>query len=758
MAVQLVKAPEFRINGKPLEEALPDYVPIGFTLTKRLLEPNKFEFVIRKTDMTFFADDIKFNIRDTLLGAMVDCEPTPRTRLANGDVDEETPVENFFHGYIQSIKTERLDWRTPVQIRCTAYSPDVRLKDFPNCAARLDLTLKETVEQTLKEFYENTSGYDSDSEQYKDVEPIPMSVEPRHKQVLLYTVQYNESTYNFLKRLAKRYGEFFYYENGEVVFGNMKELEPVTLRTGNDIECYDYDLNMNKSNGIVTGQYDYMSTGPRFVVEGYYKESEGSGWHDRAYIGEMTESVYNHAQDFYNHNCRLMYELGSARINEEQSKRLENLDKVEINNDYWSDYWVFQQRKLLEKYIMADSVTCRGRANRADLKLGSVIVIEDETNDFSAERNDIVQHEPLKVVEVTYTWDNTSSRSLNNTFKAIMQACSVPPYLERDENGFLTYGDFDIYPKSGPLMGTVLDNKDPEGLGRVRVVLYWQQYYERFAKNNTDFYNLQCCTPWIRTTEPYRGQLKGSYSVPEIGEGVLVGFEHNNAECPYVIGSMYTNRHMPVEKWTEKGVVENNEYKAFRTRNGHTIEIRDKGEHGYIKIYDDDTRSYVLTFSTDEKVIRLESSGNIELKAKNNIVLNAGNNVKIEAGNNIESKAGESIINRASDSIESESNSHFIKVMDEYGAYVDEGDTIIHMLPGKVNIATNDNENVVRLRDDGLLILSQKTCAMEGQKAGIVAHSELLLKSDMTAEMTAQTTTLNGEVETVVNGGMVKIN
>ncbi|WP_198404755.1 contractile injection system protein, VgrG/Pvc8 family [Porphyromonas gingivalis] len=35
-----------------------------------------------------------------------------------------------------------------------------------------------------------------------------------------YCVQYNESDFSFISRLAKRYGEFFYYNGLQLIFGN----------------------------------------------------------------------------------------------------------------------------------------------------------------------------------------------------------------------------------------------------------------------------------------------------------------------------------------------------------------------------------------------------------------------------------------------------------------------------------------------------------------------------------------------------------
>ena len=83
-----------------------------------------------------------------------------------------------------------------------------------------------------------------------------------------------------------------------------------------------------------------------------------------------------------------------------------------------------------------------------------------------------------------------------------------------------------------------------------------------------------------------------------------------------------------------------NTVKAIRTRNGHTIEIHDKGNDGYIRIYDNKKENYILTFSTDDKLIKLESTGNIELYAKNDIIMQAGHDIKVQADHDRNTSVG----------------------------------------------------------------------------------------------------------------------
>ena len=81
MAIQLSNIPTFKINGQELE----GFTFLSFKLTKRLLEPNRFEFKFRKDNMTLTQDDIKFELREQLLGALVECSLKAYREDENGD-------------------------------------------------------------------------------------------------------------------------------------------------------------------------------------------------------------------------------------------------------------------------------------------------------------------------------------------------------------------------------------------------------------------------------------------------------------------------------------------------------------------------------------------------------------------------------------------------------------------------------------------------------------------------------------------------
>lgn len=146
-------------------------------------------------------------------------------------------------------------------------------------------------------------------------------------------------------------------------------------------------------------------------------------------------------------------------------------------------------------------------------------------------------------------------------------------------------------------------------------------------------------------------KYQGTPIIPEIGEEVMVGFEMDNAERPYIIGALYNGgKGKPDEEWAaskeDKGT--SNNIKAIRTRNGHTILFNDRGDAGVIEIYDNKNNTYHITLSADDKKITIYSAGDIEINADGSISMTAKDNVNIKANSNVSVNADKEVTIQAS--------------------------------------------------------------------------------------------------------------
>jgi type VI secretion system secreted protein VgrG len=152
----------------------------------------------------------------------------------------------------------------------------------------------------------------------------------------------------------------------------------------------------------------------------------------------------------------------------------------------------------------------------------------------------------------------------------------------------------------------VIDNNDPDGLGRAKVAFYW-------AGGNMK-------SDWMRLIQPHAGAGKGFYFVPEVGEEVLVGFEGGSAERPYIMGTNYNGSES--SGYNTSG----NDQKVIHTRSGTKMIFNDA--EGSVFIEDPSGNTW-----------KMDGQGNIDVTAPKNFTVNAGENITFTAGQNINSTA-----------------------------------------------------------------------------------------------------------------------
>jgi hypothetical protein len=80
-------------------------------------------------------------------------------------------------------------------------------------------------------------------------------------------------------------------------------------------------------------------------------------------------------------------------------------------------------------------------------------------------------------------------------------------------------------------VGVVESNKDPDKLGRVRVK------YPALGGQDAGW--------WARVVAPGSGAGRGFFSLPQVGDEVLLAFEHESDQHPYVLGSLFNALNAP---------------------------------------------------------------------------------------------------------------------------------------------------------------------------------------------------------------------
>lgn len=161
---------------------------------------------------------------------------------------------------------------------------------------------------------------------------------------------------------------------------------------------------------------------------------------------------------------------------------------------------------------------------------------------------------------------------------------------------------------NGIVIGLVIDLKDEENIGRVKVK------YPHLEDQPSD---------WARLAVPMAGKKRGTFFRPEVGDEVLVAFEHGEPRRPYIIGALWSKADPPPE---DDGDTEKNNWRFIESRSGHMILLDDTQGKERIVFIDKDNLRKVVIDSANSKIEVICEQGNVEVKA-------AAGDVKVEAIN-----------------------------------------------------------------------------------------------------------------------------
>ena len=437
----------------------------------------------------------------------------------------------------------------------SGYSATYRLETAHSCFSWNDRTIGDVVKKLCERA------------------KVQLELNPAFKETKDFICQYEESDFDFIRRLAHQYQEWMYFDGTKLIFGKPRRLaDPIRLEYGTTLSSLDIGLQtLARSEQVFSYHSGADHEMQRMTPDLAYGHDKLAGDAFRASLGMFSKPARQHALPRISNETELVNYMG----------RKQAAETAETH------------------YITAESQV-------PTLRVGSVISLYSSF----LERVGNLSEESLGnfiIIEITH--EVSQGSYYKNRFKAIPATLKALPSPKVR------------MPLAETQMATVLSNADPQGKGRVRVRMNWQ----------TD--GMQ--TSWVRVMTPDGGSSsdvksnRGFVFIPEVGDQVLLGFRHGDPARPYVMGSLFNGT-------TGNGGGSNNSIKSLKTRSGISVILNDDNKSLEIKdaggssIHLDGNGNILINAP---KNIQLHAGNDMSLMVGHDLQVNVGNSQTTNIGN-----------------------------------------------------------------------------------------------------------------------------
>ncbi len=425
---------------------------------------------------------------------------------------------------------------------------------------------------------------------------IKKKIAPRFKDKMPYQVQYKEHHFQFLQRLAKQYNEWFYYDGLSIVFGAPKWRDAVTVEYGREIDELYLQMRVKDHTQQM---YSYNAMDNR-VVNAKSKNAVAG-------LNELGMHAFQASSKLY--------------VNRKNS-----FSDIDAKDKYLIDG--VAERKQAQ--AAARLHVLRGKGHKQGLTIGSVIKVDSAKNE-GKKLFKIQSYGKYVITSITHTVSKENSYS--NSFEAIPSEIKIPEEPKV------------ALPKAAPQLATVVANKDEKSKGRIKVKMQWQ------------LGDME--TPWLRVMTPDAGQtddhkeIRGNVVIPELGDQVMIGFEYNDPNRPFVMGSMYHGMNITKGMENRNSLISRTGSRMIMDDNDGSLQLTDKGGvdmkfdgkgNATAKVNKNNTvnTGTINTFNTGaeqiinvgatkdsppKSVLRMDKEGNIILESDTSIVFKVGESI-----------------------------------------------------------------------------------------------------------------------------------
>ena len=437
----------------------------------------------------------------------------------------------------------------------SGYSATYRMETAHSCFSWNDRTIGDVVKKLC--------------EQAK----VQLELNPEFKETKDFICQYEESDFDFIRRLAHQYQEWMYFDGTKLIFGKPRKLaDPIRLEYGTTLSSLDIGLQtLARSEQVFSYHSGADREMQRMTPNLAYGHDKLAGDAFRASLGMFSKPARQHALPRISNETELINYMG----------RKQAAETAETH------------------YITAESQV-------PTLRVGSVISLYSS---FLERVGDLSEESLGNFIIIEITHEVSQGSYYKNRFKAIPATIKALPSPKVR------------MPLAETQMATVLSNADPEGKGRVRVRMNWQTE------------GMQ--TGWVRVMTPDGGSSsdvrrnRGFVFIPEVGDQVLLGFRHGDPARPYVMGSLFNGT-------TGNGGGSNNSIKSLKTRSGISVILNDDNKSLEIKdaggssIHLDGNRNILINAP---KNIQLHAGNDMSFMVGHDLQVNVGNSQTTNIGN-----------------------------------------------------------------------------------------------------------------------------
>ena len=400
--------------------------------------------------------------------------------------------ENTFVGIATHVSLHRADGNHGCLL-LTGYSNTFLLESDQTCASWLDKTLANIVSEICEK-----AG-------------VTAQVSPEYTEKIEYECQYRESNFDFIRRLARQYHEWLYYDGKQLVFGKPAVPAGIPLMYGRNLQSL--DISIQTIARPLAGQSYHSQDGQKY---------ESTSPDAPKGLGNLGHAAFQASIGLF-----------KSPANQSAEPRISN--KGELDSYFQKK----QQSDTAASHYITSESDCYS------LTVGSVVDIQTaiQIENFSFAEQTLGSY---IITEITHIIG--SGNSYYNTFTALS---ATVPSLPAPEVPL---------PVAQTQQAVVVSNDDPKKQGRVQVKMNWQSGDMK--------------TSWIRVMTPDAGMSdkvstnRGFVFVPEKDDIVLVGFRHDDPNRPFVMGSLFNGN-------TGAGGDSGNKKKSLTTRSGCTITIDD---------------------------------------------------------------------------------------------------------------------------------------------------------------------------------------